>query len=208
MVETHPETFSVAKPMALTPPLCPGPHVLCSPSVQLEEPFSPSTWPPLLGGNGLIWPGSCQHMPLRWWRNPNSLQRKVLHKSITIYGVTNLLSSPRTGVSWDVGLLVLKPETPTKPGQLVPYTASVHPPGAERGSHKGDMSPKGREEEIIQEESRLFSLWFSAASWRVHLPSMACFVISHRGQFGALAAQACCKIRKSWSTDFLLPEAI
>ena len=27
-------------------------------------------------------------------------------------------------------------------------------------------------------------------------------------QFGGLAAQGCCKIHKSWSTDFLLPEAI
>ena len=37
MVETHPETTSAAEPMALTPPLCPGPHVLCSPSAQLKR---------------------------------------------------------------------------------------------------------------------------------------------------------------------------
>lgn len=74
----------------------------------------------------------------------------MLRRSVAIYGVTNLLSLPRTGVSRDVGLLVLKLETPSKPGQLVPCTASVHPPGAERGNHKGDMSPNAREEESYE----------------------------------------------------------
>lgn len=56
---------------------------------------------------------------------------------------------------WDFSA---KTRNTKKPGQLVPCTASVHPPGAERGSHKGNMSPNAREEEIVREESRLFTV--------------------------------------------------